>query len=236
MSLQVVILCGGYGTRMGSATGRLPKPMLAVGDKPLLWHILRTYADQGHTRFVLCLGYLGDVIRAWFAANPQPGWDIQLVDTGQGTLTGGRLLAVQSHLAPDAPWLMTYGDGVADVDLAALIQHHRSEGRLATVTAMRPRSRFGILDLDGGQVTRFREKPLLDQRVSGGFFVFEPGAAAHMRPDQALEQGALQALAQADQLSAWTHDGFWMSVDTPRDLAGLNRLHDQGVRPWLACS
>ena len=232
MDLQVIILCGGYGTRMGTAGGTLPKPMVDVDGRPLLWHVMRCFADRGARRFVLCLGYLGDVIEAWFRENPTP-WDVQLVDTGRDTLTGGRLLAVRDRV--QGPAFVTYGDGVADVDLTALAQHHRAEGRLATVTALRPRSRFGVLDLDGGQVTRFREKPLLDQYVSGGFFVFEPAAFDALRPDEMLEQGGLGRLADAGQLSAWRHEGFWLSVDTPRDLAEINQLAKGGA-PWLASS
>ena len=231
-----MILCGGYGTRMGTAGGTVPKPMVSVGGRPLLWHVMRCYADQGHRRFVLCTGYLGHVIEGWFAAHPLPDWEVRLLDTGQDTTTGGRLLAAREALDPDASFFFTYGDGVADVDLSSLLALHRVEGRLATVTALRPASRFGILDLDGGRVTRFREKPLLSQYVSGGFFVFEPGSFEHVRADEPLEVGALGRLADAGQLSAYRHEGFWLSVDTPRDLTEINRIHDEGGAPWLAAS
>ena len=235
MDLPVVILCGGFGTRMGPVTDTIPKPMVEVGGRPLLWHVLATYARHGARRFVLCLGYKGEVIRRWAEARPEPDWELELVDTGHATSTAGRLLRVRERLG-GASWCMTYGDGVADVDLRALVERHRSSGRLATVTAMRPRSRFGVLDLDGPEVTRFREKPLLEQRVSGGYFVFEPGAFDWMREDEPLEEGALGRLAAAGELAAWPHDGFWLSVDTPRDLAELNRLYDDGERRWLAPS
>ncbi|MCP4809307.1 MAG: NTP transferase domain-containing protein [Proteobacteria bacterium] len=231
--MQVIILCGGYGTRMGSVTGTLPKPMVDVAGRPLLWHVMRCFADRGATRFVLCLGYLGDVVQTWLEQTPLP-WDVEAVDTGRDTLTGGRLLGVRERLEGRSAFV-TYGDGVADVDLPGLLAHHRREGRHATVTALRPRSRFGVLDLNGGAVTRFREKPLLDQYVSGGFFVFEPPAFDALRPDEMLEQGALGRLADANQLSAWRHEGLWISVDTPRDLAEINRLADGGA-PWLASS
>lgn len=228
-----MILCGGYGTRMGTAGGTVPKPMVPVADKPLLWHVMRCYADQGHRRFVLCIGHLGHVIQDWFAAHPLPDWEVTLVDTGLDTTTGGRLLAARGALDANGSFFFTYGDGVADVDLGALHAHHRAEGRLATVTALRPTSRFGILDLDGGQVTRFREKPRLDQYVSGGFFVFEPAALEYMDASEPLEVGALGRLADAGQLSAYRHEGFWLSVDTPRDLSEINRIHDHGGAPWL---
>ncbi len=234
--LQTVILCGGYGTRMGSVTGTTPKPMVSVGGMPLLWHVMRCYADQGHRRFVLCLGYLGEVIRAWFAAHPQPGWEVILVDTGVDASTAGRLAAAAPWLDRDASFFLTYGDGVADVDLAGLLAHHREQGRLATVTALRPQSRFGVLDLDQGVVSRFREKPRLDQYVSGGFFVFEHRLLASLDPRRPLEDGTLAELAQRGELAAWRHGGFWLSVDTPRDLAEINAMYDKEDTPWLAAS
>ena len=224
--LEVVILCGGYGTRMGAVTGRVPKPMVRVGDQPLLRHVMDGFAAQGCTRFVLCIGHLGHIIREWAQDLP---WDVLCVDTGQDTLTGGRLLRVRDRLT--GPCFMTYGDGVADIDLQRLLDTHRHGGRLATVSAMRPRSRFGVVDIADGQVTRFREKPLMEQRVSGGYFVFEPGAFEVM-DDGALEQGALGRLARQGQLTAYAHDGFWFSVDTPRDLAEINAMLDEGEAPW----
>lgn len=245
---------------MGSATVELPKPMVEVGGRPLLWHIMQRYSAFGCRRFVLCLGFRGDVIRAYFSGghhlrsdvtigpngaralhdhDEALDWRVTLAETGYDTTTGGRLLAAQRHLDPDQPALMTYGDGVADVDLDALLRKHRALGALATVTAMRPRSRFGVLSLapdaeaDGGQVRQFQEKPLLSERVSGGFFVLEPGAFEIMRSDEPLEEGALSRLAERGLLGAYLHDGFWMSVDTPRDLIELQRLYSQGVRPWL---
>jgi glucose-1-phosphate cytidylyltransferase len=255
VDLQVIILCGGLGTRMGAVTDAIPKPMVTVGGRPLLWHIMKGFSAWGCRRFVLCLGWRGDVIRSWFlhrrhlggdvTVGPggevrmaeeveEAGWSVTLADTGWRTTTGGRLLGVRGLLDPDRPALMTYGDGVADVDLEGLLAHHRAAGRLATVTAMRARSRFGVLDLDGrGGVTAFREKPLLEQRVSGGFFVLEPAAFDWFDAAEPLEEGALSRLAEADQLTAWPHEGFWMSVDTPRDLASLEALWADGVRPWL---
>ncbi|MED5372092.1 MAG: sugar phosphate nucleotidyltransferase [Myxococcota bacterium] len=230
--MDVMILCGGYGTRMGAVTGRIPKPMVPVGGQPLLWHVMQIYARQGHTRFLLCVGHLGERIRDWARAHAPSDWEVVLVDTGADTPTGGRLLAASEHLR--GPRCMaTYGDGVADLDLSALLAFHTRQGTHATLSAMHPRSRFGVVELAGGKVQAFDEKPLLRQRVSGGFFVFEREAFAQMRGDEALELGALSRLAAQGQLSGYEHDGFWMSVDTPRDLQALNASWDQGERPWL---
>lgn len=227
-----MILCGGYGTRMGSMTGQMPKPMVPVGDRPLLWHVMQIYARQGHTRFVLCLGYLGTHIRDWFTANAPTEWEIVYAETGQDTPTGGRILAASTHLRP-GPFFATYGDGVADVDLAALRAFHRRHKAQATLCAMRPRSRFGVVELSGGRVTTFEEKPLLAQRISGGFFVFEQEALGQLRRNEPLERGALSRLASQQALAGYLHDGFWMSVDTPRDLAALEQCWQEGERPWL---
>ena len=230
----MVLLCGGLGTRMGESSRVIPKPMVAVGGRPLLWHVMAGFSAQGARRFVLCLGHLAPVIREWWAREPEPDWQVALVDTGPDTLTGERLRRVRSQLPSPGPVFMTYGDGVADVDLGALLAQHQRVGCLATVTAMRARSRFGTLSCEDGRVVRFQEKPLLKERVSGGFFVLEPEALDEIRPGEAFEIGALGRLASAGQLAAHDHDGFWLSVDTPRDLMALNRLYDHGDRPWLA--
>ncbi len=207
--------------------------MVDVGGHPLLWHVMQGYAAFGCRRFVLCLGHLASVVREWWDQHPEPGWDVALVDTGPESLTGERLRRIRPHLDSDGPLFMTYGDGVADLDLQALWDHHSALGRLATVTAMRARSRFGTLTCDGGHVLRFQEKPLLRERVSGGFFVLESAALDAIQPGEAFEEGALGRLATAGQLAAYDHNGFWMSVDNPRDLAALNQLDASGDRPWL---
>ncbi len=230
----MVLLCGGLGTRMGDSSTRVPKPMVDVGGHPLLWHVMQGFAGQGCRRFVLCLGHLAPIIQDWWHAHPEPDWNVSLIDTGPESLTGECLRRVRSYLPPNGPVFMTYGDGVADVDLGALWGHHQRQGALATVTAMRARSRFGTLRCAEGRVTAFEEKPVLQDRVSGGFFVLEPGAFDAIAPGEAFEVGALGRLATAGQLAAHDHDGFWLSVDTPRDLAALNRLHESNDRPWLA--
>jgi len=227
--LDVVILCGGKGTRMSAVTGTLPKPMVPVGGKPLLWHVMRCFADQGCSRFVLCLGHLGDAIQDW-VTRAELEFRVDCIDTGRDSLTGERLLRARELVS--GPCFITYGDGVANVDLQALLSRHRQGGRLATVTAMRPRSRFGVVDIVDGQVIRFREKPIMEQRVSGGYFVFEPGAFEFLG-EGPLEAAPLSELASSGQLSAYEHDGFWFSVDTPRDLAELSRMYEEGDRPWL---
>jgi glucose-1-phosphate cytidylyltransferase len=213
-------------------TGQMPKPMVPVGDRPLLWHVMQIYARQGHTRFVLCLGYMGDAIRQWFSENAPGNWDIVFAETGQDTPTGGRILAASTHLNP-GPFFATYGDGVGDVDLDGLQAFHSRQNVHATLCAMRPRSRFGVVELAAGRVTRFEEKPLLTQRISGGFFLFEQSALGFLRRDEALERGALGRLASEQMLAGYPHDGFWMSVDTPRDLQELESSWQEGVRPWL---
>ncbi len=244
---------------MGPGSELRPKPMVEVGGRPLLWHIMSFYAGWGCHRFVLCLGHRGDVIRSWFQLGrhhdadlvvgpgetvrflprgghggvPPERWSVTLVETGQDTPTAGRLVAAGPHIDRDRPWMMTYGDGVADVDLEGLLAHHRRMGVLATVTAMRPRSRFGILDIHDGRVTRFEEKAQLQEWVSGGFFVFEPEVLERLPADEPLEGRPLAEMARQGELAAWRHTGFWLSVDTPRDLAALQQLWREGVRPWL---
>jgi glucose-1-phosphate cytidylyltransferase len=255
---RVVILCGGQGTRLKEETEFRPKPMVQVGGRPLLWHIMKIYAAQGHRSFVLPLGYKGSMIRDYFlnyreqtadltltygedgahdrldfhAAHDIEGWEVTLANTGEHTNTGGRIWRCRDHLR-DATFMMTYGDGVADIDLAALLARHKASGRLATVTGLHPRSRFGVIERDdAGQATGFREKPRLDSYTSGGFFVLEPGVLDYLDADCVFERAPLQRLADEGQLAIYTHDGFWMSIDTYREYLDINRMWDAGERPW----
>jgi len=253
---RVVILCGGRGTRLKEETEFRPKPMVQVGDRPLLWHIMRTYGHHGFASFVLALGFKGEVIRDFFLnyrertadvtlrfdtggvattvhdASDIAGWEVTLADTGADTMTGGRIHRCRRYLG-ERTFMVTYGDGVADVDLPALLAQHRASGRLATVTGLRPRSRFGVLqEGPGGAVIGFREKPLLDDVISGGFFVLEPGVFDYLDDDCIFEQGPLQQLAADGQLGVYTHDGFWMSIDTHREFLEINRMWSAGDRPW----
>jgi glucose-1-phosphate cytidylyltransferase len=251
--MKVVILAGGRGTRLSEETHAIPKPMVAIGGRPILWHIMRHYAAFGLKDFVVACGYKGYVIKEYFAnylthecdlsidlgsgtvevlSQHPEDWRVTLVDTGQATMTGGRL----RRLAPllDETFLLTYGDGLSDVSLDDLLGYHRKRAALATVTAVHQPPRFGALEMDDGMVTRFREKPLISQdRINGGFFVFEPGMLELLTGDDCvLEAEPLATLASRGQLAAFEHDGFWQPMDTLRDRDELNRLWDAGEAPW----
>jgi len=232
----VVLLCGGQGTRIREQAPHLPKPMVEVGGKPLLWHILRHYAAHGHRRFVLCLGHLGEVIRAWAAADPLPGLQIELVDTGVHAMTGARLRRVAGRLGGAPRFHLTYGDAVSDVDLTALAAFHAAHGRLVTVTGVHPPARFGQLLLDGSRVRAFHEKPqVTDTFINGGFFVLERAALDRLWDDDGctFEHEPLEGLARDGELQAFLHPGFWQCMDTPRDWRLLDELWAQGRAPWL---
>ncbi len=251
--MQVVILAGGRGTRLAEETHAIPKPMVAIGGRPILWHIMRHYASYGHRDFVVACGYKGYVIKEYFAnyqvhesdftvdladgrrtvlTSHTEDWRVTLVDTGDATMTGGRL----RRLAPllDSSFLLTYGDGVSDVDLGDLVAHHRQHGVAATVTAVHPPPRFGSLEIADGLVTRFREKPVESHdRINGGFFVLERSVLDLLTGDECtLEAEPLATLAAGRQLSAYAHDGFWMPMDTLRDRDELDRLWALGSAPW----
>ena len=254
--MKVVILAGGLGTRLSEETQVRPKPMAEVGDRPILWHIMKGYGEQGFTDFVVCLGYKGYLIKEYFAnyflhnadvtfdlrsrgvevhQNTAEPWRVTLVDTGADTQTGGRLRRVAPHLG-DEPFMMTYGDGVADVDLSALRAFHTAHGKLATVTAVQPPGRFGALDLaeDDGTVRSFVEKPRGDGAwMNGGFFVLEPAVLDYIAGDETLwEKAPLERLAADGQLVAHRHRGFWQPMDTLRDKRILEELWDSGRAPW----
>ncbi len=252
--MKVVILAGGYGTRLQEETAVRPKPMVEIGGRPLLWHIMRIYAAYGHTEFFIALGYKGEVIKQYFLTyylyhhsfridlatgrvqvyNGTPeNWTIHLIDTGLETQTGGRLKRLAPFLGRET-FLMTYGDGVADVDLDALVAFHRRHGRLATVTAVRPPARFGGLTFDGDRVVRFVEKPSLGEGwINGGFFVLEPGVLDYLAGDATPFEGEpLERLAADGQLVAYRHQGFWQCMDTLRDVRLLESLWQSGEAPW----
>jgi glucose-1-phosphate cytidylyltransferase len=229
----VAILCGGRGTRLREHTEAIPKALVDVGGHPILWHIVRIYASQGFSRVVLCLGYKGELVERFVAERDWPeGLAVECVDTGLETPTGGRLLRARDHLG-DSTFCATYGDGVADVDLGALLAFHREQGTLATMTVVRPRLQFGVAELDGnGRVAGFVEKPRSEHWINGGFFCFEPGALDYLREDSVLEREPLQALAADGQLSAYRHLGFWDCMDTYKDAVLLNDLWARGEAPW----
>jgi len=252
--MKAVILAGGLGSRLSEETTIRPKPMVEIGGKPILWHIMKSYAAHGVDEFIVCLGYRGYVIKEWFAnyalhtsdvtfdlrsgtmdvhhSTTEP-WRITLVDTGEGTMTGGRVKRVLPYVGDEA-FCLTYGDGLADVDLTALIAFHRERGALATVTAVQPPGRFGSLDVDGEQVRGFQEKPRGDGAwMNGGFFVLEPAVGDYIAGDGTVwEQEPMAELAAAGQLAAYRHEGFWQAMDTLRERHQLEDLWASGDAPW----
>lgn len=231
---KVAILCGGSGIRMGHATQATPKPMMTVGERPVLWHIMKIYAAQGYRDFVLLAGYKAEAIRDYFSSGFED-WNVTVVDTGQDTQTGGRVFRARDELR-GGRFLLTYGDGVADIDLRRLVAHHERAGRLATMTVVRPHSQFGIVDVASDDaVTGFIEKPKMREWVNGGFFVMEPAVLDILQPDDILERRPLESLAAKRELTAYRHEGFWQCMDTLKDLQQLNDLYAKGA-PWKVWS
>lgn len=252
---RVGILAGGLGTRLSEETQFKPKPMVEVGGYPLLWHIMKAYGAHGFDEFVVACGYRGDVISDWFSdyrrrrarsltidlvtdeqvlhnGTCEP-WRVHLLDTGQATQTGGRVKRVLDFVGRE-PILLTYGDAVSDIDVSALVRFHREQGRLATVTAVRPPARFGALDVDGAVVRGFSEKPPGGEGwISGGFFVLEPEVIDYVADDDTVfESGPLVRLAEEGELAAYCHEGFWQCMDSMREVELLRRLWDSGRAPW----
>jgi glucose-1-phosphate cytidylyltransferase len=253
--VKAIILAGGLGTRLREETEYRPKPMVEVGGRPIIWHIMKLLAHHGLVEFVVCAGYRGDVIRDYFLnyeartndftvnlgvrdsieyhdSHPEGEWKVTVAETGADTMTGGRVKRVERYVRGER-CLVTYGDGLADVDVSALVAFHESHGRLATVTTVRPLSRFGVMDLaPDGSVERFREKPITDDYVNAGFFVFEPDVFKYLDDDCVLEQRPLEELAAAGQLMAYRHEGFWQPMDTFREYTMLNQMWSSGDAPW----
>lgn len=231
--MDVVILCGGRGTRLQERTEEIPKPLVEIGGQPILWHIVRLYAEQGLRSFVLCTGYKGELIERFVADTPWPdGIEVRCVDTGLDTPTGGRVLAVRDALHGDR-FCATYGDGLADIDLDAELAFHAAHGATATMAVVRPELQFGVTELgEDDAVTGFREKPRSEHWINGGFFVFERGVFAYLRPDSVLEREPLERLAADGELRAYRHTGFWECMDTYKDAVALNDLWAGGAPPW----
>lgn len=254
--MKTVILAGGYGSRLSEETSLRPKPMVEIGGRPILWHIMKIYESHGLNDFIICLGYKGYMIKEYFAnyflhhadvtidlaankmqfhrGKAEP-WTITLVDTGVDILTGGRIKRIANYLNPDEPFCLTYGDGVGDVDIAASIKFHREQGRLATMTVVSPPGRFGATDLEGDRVKGFQEKPLGDgARINAGFFVCDPKVLDYIDGDQTKwEDAPLMNLAEQNQLSAWRHDGYWQPMDTLREKDLLEDLVARRKAPWV---
>jgi len=229
----VVILCGGRGTRLQADVPGLPKPLVEIGGRPILWHVIQIYASQGLRRFVLCTGYKGELIEEFVTRTPWPdGVEVTCVDTGLETPTGGRIHRIGDRVA-DGTFLATYADGVADIDLRRLMAFHEEHGALATMTVVRPLLQFGVAWINGDdEVTGFEEKPRSDHWINGGFFAFEPGALAYLTDSSVLEREPLEGLAGDGQLRAYRHTGFWDCMDTYKDAALLNDLWERGEAPW----
>ena len=230
--MKAVILAGGYGTRISEESYLKPKPMIEIGGKPILWHILKTYSKYDINEFVICCGYKGEQIKEYFTKLDSTSWDIQLVDTGLDTLTGGRLKRIQDHI--DDTFCVTYGDGLSDIDISRLISFHKGKKILATLTAIHPPERFGVLNLSGDYVTEFHEKHSgMDSWINGGFFVFEPGIFDYLQDDLTiLEKTPLETLAKEKKLTAFKHNGFWYPMDTQRDKKHLENLWSSNNAPW----
>lgn len=255
MSIPVVILAGGLGTRISEETVQKPKPMVEIGGKPILWHVMKIYSSYGHDEFIICCGYKGYVIKEYFAnyflhmsdvtfdmqknemkvhhERAEP-WKVTLVDTGEYSLTGGRLKRVKEYLRDKEEFFFTYGDGVGDVDIKALLDFHRKHGKKATLTATLPPGRFGALDINNNKVNTFKEKPKGDgAKINGGFFVLSPGVIDYIEGDLTTwEEEPLVNLAKDGELMAFVHEGFWQPMDTLRDKIKLNALWDENKAPW----
>ncbi|RTL61526.1 MAG: glucose-1-phosphate cytidylyltransferase [Pseudonocardiaceae bacterium] len=253
--MKAVILAGGLGTRLSEETAIRPKPMVEIGGKPIIWHIMKLYAAQGIIDFVVCLGYKGYIIKEYFAnyalhmsdvtvdlrsrdieihRNDSENWRVSLIDTGENTMTGGRLKRVLPYVEDDDAFCLTYGDGVSDVAIAKSIAFHHAHGGLATVTATYPPKRFGQLELDGNHVINFKEKPDGEGGfINGGFFVLSPKIGDYIEDDSSIwEREPLEALSRDRQLHAFRHDGFWQPMDTLRDKTYLEELWASGKAPW----
>jgi glucose-1-phosphate cytidylyltransferase len=252
--MKVAILAGGLGTRLSEETVVKPKPMVEIGGKPMLWHIMNIYASYGYKEFVLALGYKGELIKDYFLnyhyrarsltvkldtgdivlhGGNNEDWIVHLIDTGSDTQTGGRIKQLANFIG-DEPFMLTYGDGVSNIDIPALLEFHRRQGRLATVTAVRPTARFGQMVVENGQVVQFQEKPQIGEGwINGGFFVMQPQIIDYIQGDQtSWEFESMRQLAAEGQVAAYQHESFWQCMDTLRDVSLLEKLWQEGNAPW----
>ena len=229
--MKCVILAGGYGTRISEESHLKPKPMIEIGGKPILWHILKIYSSYDINEFVICCGYKGEKIKEYFSNTDSTPWNVELVDTGIDTMTGGRLKRIQNNI--DGTFCVTYGDGLSNVNINDLITFHTEKKSVATLTAVHPPERYGLISLNGDHVTEFREKPNETSWVNGGFFVFEPEIFDYLQDDSTiLERTPLEVLAKENKLTAFRHSGFWYAMDTLREKKYLEKLWDNNQVPW----
>lgn len=258
-TIPVFILCGGLGTRLGDRAANGPKPMVPIGDRPIVWHIMRSYARFGFRRFVLCVGHRGEIVADWFAnwayrtndftvslaeraihihqSEPLPDWEVTIAQTGEATMTGGRIARAAARYLGDAPhFAVTYGDGLTDADLGAQLRFHLAHERLGTVLGVHPPSSFGRFELHEERVAAFVEKPdQTDEWINGGYFLFRRGVLEHLSADAdcVLEQEPLRRLAALGQIELFRHDGFWSCMDTPKDHDRMQAIWRSGAAPWL---
>ena len=230
--MKVILLAGGFGTRLSEYTDVAPKPMIKIGEKPMLWHIMNLYARYNHTNFFVALGYKGEIIKEYFTKTKEK-WNINLVDTGQKTMTGGRVKRLKKFIGNET-CMLTYGDGLANINLDALLDFHKKHRKLVTVTAVRPPARFGAIKLNGNRVNDFREKSKMEEGwINGGFFIIEPSFFDFIEGDDTyLEREPLARVAKEGELFAYKHEGFWQCMDTKRDRDNLEEIYKKGA-PWI---
>ncbi|MEM5804838.1 MAG: sugar phosphate nucleotidyltransferase [Candidatus Aenigmatarchaeota archaeon] len=231
--MQVVIFCGGKGTRMDEKSREIPKHLLHIGDKPILWHVMKIYSHYGHKEFILCLGYLGNMIKEYFSKpeNREPDWKIEFVDTGLDSMKSERLKKVEPYIKGDT-FLLAYGDDVSDVDISKVIRLHKDKKAVVTLTAVHETSAFGVMDIDkGSMITKFTEKPVLKHWVNGGFYVVDKKVFGYIRPKMEFEVEVFNELVRDKKIAAYEHDGFWLSMNTQKDFQILNELWKNGA-PW----
>lgn len=253
--MKVVILCGGKGTRMGQETEFRPKPLILIGGKPILWHIMKFYSFHGYNDFILCIGYKGDMIKQYFMemywrnndftlhidgnnkidyqTHENENWNITMIDTGIETMTGGRIKKIEKYIDEDE-FMFTYGDGLSNINLQELIDYHRKKNKVATLTGVHPTCSFGLMNVEDGIVKAFREKPVLNDMVNGGYMIMNKKIFSYFpEEDCAFEEGPLVELAKDEQLAVYEHQGFWKSIDTQKDIIFVNNMCSKGVMPWL---
>ena len=230
--MKVILLAGGFGTRLSEYTDVAPKPMIKIGEKPMLWHIMNLYARYNHTNFFVALGYKGEIIKEYFTKTKEK-WNINLVDTGQKTMTGGRVKRLKKFIGNET-CMLTYGDGLANINLDALLDFHKKHRKLVTVTAVRPPARFGAIKLNGNRVNDFKEKSKMEEGwINGGFFIIEPSFFDFIEGDDTyLEREPLARVAKEGELFAYKHEGFWQCMDTKRDRDNLEEIYKKGA-PWI---